>query len=106
LLTPSKLMEKAVGQQVQIVRTNSGNGQQVTETATVLSANEGVVLKIGDRIEVLRDDGEPTLSVTVDSDHAGPRVATLSYLTTGLSWKADYVALFDEKASRLDLQGW
>src|ERR1700710_2183413 len=33
LLTPSKLMEKAVGKQVQIVRTNPGNGQQVTETA-------------------------------------------------------------------------
>jgi hypothetical protein len=122
LLTPQKMMEKAVGQQVQIVRTNPGNGAQVTETATVLAANEGVVLKIGDRIEVLRDDGaptrvifdkvpdnlraQPTLSVTVDSDHAGPRLATLTYLTTGLTWKADYVALFDEKAARLDLQGW
>ena len=122
LLTPSKLMEKAVGQDVQIVRTNPGNGQEVTETATVLAANEGVVLKIGDRIEVLRDDGvptrvifakvpdnlraRPTLSVTVDSDHAGARPATLSYLTTGLAWRADYVALFDEKAARLDLQGW
>src|SRR5580698_1825585 len=122
LLTPSKLMEKAVGQQVTIVRTNPGSGAQVTETATVLAANEGVVLKIGDRIEVLRDDGiptrvifdkvpdnlraEPTLSVVVDSDHAGSRVASLSYLTTGLSWKADYVALFDETAAKLDLQGW
>jgi hypothetical protein len=122
LLTPSKLMEKAVGQQVTIVRTNPGTGAQTTEVATVLAANEGVVLKIGDRIEVLRDDGvptrvifarvpdnlraRPTLSVTVDSDHAGARLATLSYLTTGLSWKADYVALFDEKAARLDLQGW
>ena len=122
LLTPEKLMEKAVGKQVQIVRTNPGNGAQVTETATVLAANEGVVLKIGDRIEVLRDDGiptrvifdkvpdnlraEPTLSVVVDSDHGGSRVASLSYLTTGLSWKADYVALFDETAAKLDLQGW
>jgi hypothetical protein len=122
LLTPQKLMEKAVGQQVRIVRTNPGNGAEVTETATVLAANEGVVLKIGDRIEVLRDDGlptrvifdkvpdnlraQPTLSVMVESDHTGPRLATLSYLTTGLSWKADYVALFDEKAAQLDLQGW
>lgn len=122
LLTPQKLMEKAVGQQVRIVRTNPGTGQEVTETATVLAANEGVVLKIGDRVEVLRDDGvptrvifdkvpdnlraQPTLSVTVDSDHAGQRVATLSYLTSGLSWKADYVALFDEAAAKLDLQGW
>jgi hypothetical protein len=122
LLTPSKLMEKAVGKQVQIVRTNPGNGQQVTETATVLAANEGVVLKIGDRIEVLRDDGtptrvifdgvpqnlraRPTLSVTVDSAKAGRRDATLTYLTGGLDWRADYVAVFDEKASRLDFQGW
>ncbi len=122
LLTPSKLMEKAVGQQVRIVRTNPGNGQEVSETATVLAANEGVVLRIGERIEVLRDDGvptrvifdkvpenlraRPTLSVTVDSDRAGPRLTTLSYLTTGLAWKADYVALFDEKAGKLDLQGW
>ena len=122
LLTPEKLMEKAVGQQVKIVRTNPGDGKETTEVATVLAANDGVVLKIGDRIEVLRDDGaptrvifdkvpetlraRPTLSVTVEADKAGPRVATLSYLTTGLSWKADYVAMFDEAKGALDLQGW
>jgi hypothetical protein len=122
LLTPAKLMEKAVGHQVQIVRTNPGTGAEVRETATVLSANAGVVLRIGDRIEVLRDDGvptrvifdsipenlraRPTLSVTVQSGATGTRDARLSYLTTGLSWKADYVALFDEAAGRLDLQGW
>jgi hypothetical protein len=122
LLSPDKMMEKAVGQQVKIVRTNPGNGQQTIDTATVLAVNDGVVLQIGDHIEVLRDDGvptrvifdkvpenlraQPTLSVTVDVAKAGPRIATLSYLTRGLSWKADYVALFDEKAGRLDLQGW
>jgi hypothetical protein len=122
LLTPEKMMEKAVGRQVQIVRTNPGNGSEVTETATVLSVNQGVVLKIGERIEVLRADGaptrvifdrvpenlraRPTLSVNVQSNAAGRRDATLSYLTTGLSWKADYVALFDEQANKLDMQGW
>ena len=122
LLTPEKMMEKAVGHPVRIVRTNPGNGNEVTETATVLSVNNGVVLKIGDRIEVLRADGaptrvifdkvpenlraRPTLSVNVQSSAAGRRDATLSYLTTGLSWKADYVALFDEQAKKLDMQGW
>lgn len=122
LLTPDKLMEKAVGRQIRIIRTNPGDGKETSEVATVLSANEGVVLKIGDRIEVLRDDGvptrvifdkvpetlraRPTLSVTVEADKAGARPATLSYLTTGLSWKADYVALFDEAKGALDLQGW
>lgn len=122
LLSPDKMMEKAVGSQVRIVRINPGNGKETTETATVLAVNNGVVLKIGDRIEVLRDDGvptrvifdkvpenlraRPTLSVSVQSQRGGPREATLSYLTTGLSWKADYVALFDEKKGALDMQGW
>ena len=122
LLTPAKMMEKAVGRQVQIVRVNPGDGRETSQTATVLSANDGVVLQVGDHVEVLRDDGvptrvifdrvpqtlraQPTLSVMVDADRAGPRAVDLSYLTTGLSWKADYVALFDEAKSVLDLQGW
>jgi hypothetical protein len=122
LLTPAKMMEKAVGRQIQIVRTNPGTGARTTETATVLSVNDGVILKVGNRIEVLRDDGiptrvvfssipenlraQPTLSVTVDAASAGPRQTILSYLTTGLTWRSDYVALFDEKQSTLRLQGW
>jgi hypothetical protein len=34
------------------------------------------------------------------------RPASLSYLTPGLGWKADYVALYDEAASKIDVQGW
>lgn len=122
LLTPGKLMEKAVGQTITLVRTNPANGGETREQALVLAANGGVVLKIGPRIEVLRDDGlpvrvifdkvpenlraKPTLSVTVDAARAGPRAATLSYLTPGLGWRADYVALYTEADSKLDVQGW
>lgn len=122
LLTPGKLMESAVGNEIGIVRTNPGSGAQSTERARVLAANQGVVLQIGNRIEVLRDDGvptrvifdqvpqnlrpRPTLSVTLDAQGAGRRETTLSYLTSGLTWKADYVARFDEKAGKLDLTGW
>ena len=122
LLTPAKLMEKAVGKTVTIVRVNPSNGAETREQAKILAANGGVVLQIGSRIEVLRDDGmpvrvifdqvpqnlraRPTLSVTVDSSRAGVRPAQLTYLTPGLGWKADYVVLFDEPAGRLDAQGW
>jgi hypothetical protein len=122
LLTPAKMMEKAVGKQVKVVRTNPGTGAQTTETATVLSVNGGVVLKIGNRIEVLRDDGiparvvfdsipenlraHPTLSVTVDAVEAGSRQITLSYLASGISWTSNYVGMFDEKEGTLGLQGW
>lgn len=122
LLSPTALMEKAVGQQVTLLRTNPATGVETRERATVLAANGGVVLRIADRIEVLRDDGlpvrvifdtippnlraRPTLSVTLDSARAGPRPLTLSYLTPGIGWKSDYVALFDEKAGKIDVQGW
>jgi hypothetical protein len=122
LLTPAKLMEKAVGQEITIVRVNPATGAETREQAQVLATNGGVVLKIGQRIEVLRDDGlpvrvifnkvpdnlraRPTLSVTVNALRAGTRNATLSYLTPGLGWKADYVALYNEGDSKIDVQGW
>src|SRR5277367_5340196 len=122
LLTPAKLMEKAVGHEITIVRVNPATGAETREQAEVLATNGGVVLKIGQRIEVLRDDGlpvrvifdkvpdnlraHPTLSVTVIGGRAGTRPATLSYLTPGLGWRADYVALYNESDSKIDVQGW
>jgi len=122
LLTPTKLMEKAIGQTVTLIRTNPATGVETRERATVLSTAGGVVVKIGDRIEVLRDDGlpvrtifdrvppnlraRPTLSVTVESDRGGPRPASIRYLTGGLGWDADYVALYDEAKGTTDMQGW
>jgi len=44
--------------------------------------------------------------VTVEADRAGRQPVTLTYLTPGLGWSADYVALFDEAAGRMDVQGW
>ncbi|MDZ4306263.1 DUF4139 domain-containing protein [Allopontixanthobacter sp.] len=122
LLTPGKLMEKAIGQTITLIRTNPATGTESRERATVLSTAGGVVVKIGDRIEVLRDDGlpvravfdrvppnlraRPTLSVTVEAARAGTRPASIRYLTPGLGWSADYVALFDEPKGAIDMQGW
>ena len=122
LLTPSALMQNAVGETVTLVRVNPASGAEVRERARILAANGGVVMQIGDRIEVLRDDGlparvifdgvpaqlraRPTLSVTVQTDSGGRRPVTLTYLTPGLGWAADYVALFDEANGRMDVQGW
>lgn len=122
LLTPDKLMDKAVGQSITLVRTNPATGAERTERAKVLAANGGIVLDVGGRIEVLRDDGlpvravfdrlppnlraRPTLSVTVDAASAGTVPARLSYLTPNLGWTADYVALFDAAKGAMDIQGW
>ena len=122
LLSPSALMQKAVGETITIVRTNPATGAETRERALVLSANNGVVLRIGNRIEVLRDDGiptrvifdkvpenlrpRPTLSVMIEAARGGRQPVTLTYLTPGLGWSADYVALFDEAAGKMNVQGW
>ncbi|MES2933277.1 MAG: DUF4139 domain-containing protein [Pseudomonadota bacterium] len=118
LLTPQKLLEKYVGRSVNIIRTNVATGQETTESAQVLSANNGVVLKIGDRIETgipgriiygdvppnLRD--RPTLVMALDNSGAQQQDVELSYLTGGLAWKADYVVELNPSDDKLDISGW
>jgi hypothetical protein len=118
LLTPQKLLEKYVGRSVNIIRTNPATGVETTERADVLSANDGVVLKIGSRIETgipgrivygdvpanLRD--RPTLVMSLDNSGGAQQSVELSYLTGGLAWKADYVVELNAAEDQLDISGW
>ena len=119
LLTPEKLLEKYVGKTVSLVKTNPATGAETTEQATVLSANNGVVLKVGNRIEtgvplarIVYDDvpanlrDRPTLVTQIYNKGATDQTVELSYLTGGLGWKADYVAELNAKEDMLDLSGW
>lgn len=118
LLTPQKLLEKYVGKQIHIATMNPVTGEETIEAATVLSTHQGVVVRIGERIETnprgryifdtipenLRD--EPTLVLQLNSDSSKPQDVELSYLSAGLSWKADYVADLNANDNKLDLMGW
>tara|TARA_R110000782_G_scaffold149437_2_gene242110 strand:+ start:795 stop:2255 length:1461 start_codon:yes stop_codon:yes gene_type:complete len=118
LLTPQKLLEKYVGKKVKIATMNPVTGEELIEEATVLSTNQGVVVKIGDRIEMnprgryifdkvpenLRD--QPTLVLQLSSQSSQPQDVELSYLSSGLSWKADYVAELSADDTKLNLMGW
>jgi hypothetical protein len=131
LLTPQKLLEESVGESVRVIRNQPITGVEMSEYATVLAANEGVVLKFSDRVETalpnpgrlafpgvpahLRD--RPTLSMmfrteVVPTGFLTPANATaeqameLTYLTGGLTWKADYVAELSSKEDSIDLNGW
>ena len=118
LLTPQKLLEKSVGETVRVIRSHPTTGVETYESAKVLAANNGTVLRFDDRVETgipgrlafstvpanLRD--RPTLSMLLDVDKSGEQGMELSYLTGGLSWKADYVAELSAKEDSLDLNGW
>ena len=118
LLTPQSLLQKYVGREVTMVRRHPATNEEQSVQAKVLSAGNGVVLQVGNRIETevtgrlvypdvpatLRD--RPTLTMLVESAKAGTREVELSYLTGGLSWQANYVAELNAGDDRLNLSGW
>ncbi len=112
LLTPHKLLDKYVGQVVEI------HTPTAVSKAELLSTNEGQVYRIGDKIYldppgrvVLPKVPEnlvarPTLVWGLQNDRAGEHKLDVSYLTRGMSWKANYVLVVDEKATKANLNGW
>jgi len=122
LLGPGSLLERSVGQKVQVVRTNPKTGKETREDAVLRSGAQGAVLDFGNRVEALKCDGAPqrlvfdaippglngkaTLSTRVRVDRPGRYRLTLAYLTVGLAWKAAYVARIAPDGATLDLSGW
>jgi hypothetical protein len=117
LLTPRALLEASVGKPVRVAIRNPQTGIDSVEPATVLSAAQGLVLQIGDRIEAgapgrlvynevppgLRD--KPTLELALTSLKGGSMPVELGYLTGGLGWSANYVAELDPSERKLSLSG-
>jgi len=117
LLTPQALLEKYVGETITLVTTN-WEGEERAVQAKLLSVQGGTVYQIGDSIALnppgrvilpdLKGDlkASPTLVWTLASERAGDEPVEVSYLTGGISWKADYVATLSADDREIDLGGW
>ena len=119
LLTKEALLKKSVGKKVTVEYIDPATGKIRRETAEVLAYNNTKpVLKIDGKIEadypgrVIFDSipenlrAEPTLTISALADAAGAETVELDYLTTGLSWKADYVAKLNADESKMSLNGF
>ena len=121
LLSPSALLVRTLGRQVEVVRTNAKTGKTQRQAGTLLSDEGGVVFKTEQGIEALRCSGlpetfdfdsvdglsaRPTLSVLVRTATEVTRTVTLSYLSRGFDWAADYTATLSDDGSTLDLGAW
>ena len=117
LISPEKLLEKYVGREVEIVE-QADDLTTRSSKATLLSTNGGPVYRIGDRI-VIGQTGKvtlpdlpkdlvarPTLVWTLDAPKTGKQEVEASYLTDGMNWSADYVAVVDADDKLADLTGW
>ena len=121
LLDPNKLLQKYVGREVTLVRAkfNSGTTEYDEVKATLLSLNGAPVWKIGNEIVTglsyesirypeLPDNlyERPTLLWTLQNTGARRHKVEASYLTSNLSWSADYVLNVGKDEASGDLDGW
>jgi hypothetical protein len=121
LLDPNKLLQKFVGREVTLVRPklSSGTTEYDEVKATLLSLNGAPVWKIGNEIvtglsyESIRFPElpenlyeRPTLLWTLQNSGARRHKVEASYLTSNLSWSADYVLNVGKDESSGDLDGW
>src|SRR5499426_1795820 len=112
LLTSEKLMEKYVGRKVRLYQ-----GDGTFHEATLLSTS-GPIFEINGQIHMghygrlvlpsLPENlvAKPTLVWLLRNQTARPQRVEASYLTSGITWKADYVLVVNAADTRSDLTGW
>lgn len=120
LISPENILNKSVGQRVVFTRFDN-DGKPHTQTGTLLNPpkNGGTVILSDTGELILNPTGQvslqrmpeglrpkPTLNWMLQSEKAGDQNAEISYLTEGIGWSADYVALVNKNDTALDLAGW
>ena len=118
LLSPQKLLEKFVGQKVQLATINPETKKEEIVEATLLSTQGGNIFQIGDKIHIGHYGRillsripenlipQPTLVWMLENKLSKPQKLEASYLTSGINWKADYVAVLNKLDTMIDLTGW
>lgn len=111
-----KLLSKYVDREITVTTT-----QGDTYAGTLLSAADDIILATEDGIKIVRTEQvleysfptlpqglitRPTLVWLLQAAEAGPQDVRVTYLTGGLNWQADYVALLSDDDAALSLTGW
>lgn len=117
LLSPQKLLDKYVGKQVKLYAKNPYTEREEVVTATLLSNNNGPVFRIGDEITYghpgriifpgVPDSliSKPTLVWLLENSLPSQNIEA-TYLTNGITWRADYVLTLNDRDDRADLAAW
>ncbi len=118
LLNPQKLLEKYVGEKVQLATLNPDTKKEEIVEAILLSTQGGNIFQIGDKIHIGHHGRvllskipenlipQPTLVWMLENRSSKPQKLEASYLTSGINWKADYVAVLNKLDTLTDLTGW
>jgi hypothetical protein len=119
LISTDKLLQKYLDKEIELERVvGLGGDKREKIRGTLLSATGGMVLKSEGKIlinpagsPVLPELPEglmtrPTLLWKLDSSKAGAHETEISYLTGGMNWQSDYVAVANADDTKMDLNAW
>ncbi|OZC04405.1 DUF4139 domain-containing protein [Rubricoccus marinus] len=118
LIGTNSVLDAAVGQRVRIVR-DIGDRTIAEEGVLISQPNQGRIIRLDDGRVLVNPEGtielltlpegllsRPSLLWRLDSERAGTQRVEARYMTEGIGWKADYVAVVNEAETGLDLTGW
>lgn len=123
LLSSGTLLDRSLGRRVHLRRTARATGAVTEQDAIIRSGADGaVVLQTAAGFEALRCTGQtetlvydqvpaglsarPTLSVRARSSQPLAATITLSYLSNGFDWQANYIANLSPDGSQVELFAW
>ena len=114
LVSTAALYQRHIDKHV-TVRTEDGRTIDGTllayEGALVIQTNDGIVI-VNNPVEVSFEElpegliTRPTLRWSLIGGYDGHQDVEMSYLTSGLGWNANYVAVVGQNDNVLDLSGW
>jgi hypothetical protein len=118
LVSSEALLKRYLGKNIEALGKDGKNyrGQLMSYDSRnlILASSEGEITvvaldKVADYKFPSLPEGlllKPTLRWILDSPSSGAKRCEVSYLTNGISWQSDYVAVVSADDSQLDLSGW
>jgi hypothetical protein len=117
LVSPERLMQKYIGQTVELITTRE-NKDDETVRAKLIGTQGGTVYELENGKIAINPPGrvilpelpaglisEPSLVWLVDTSKPKHTIEA-TYLTGGIGWKSDYVAVLSADDAKADLSGW
>lgn len=118
LLNRNTLLNRYLDRELTFIRYLSDSLEREERVGTLISNQGDLIVRFNERIEInpqgtialteLPQDllARPTLVWLLDNQHQGKQKIETSYLTNGMSWHADYVAILDKDDREINLTAW
>ncbi|HBR10084.1 TPA: hypothetical protein DD712_02365 [Candidatus Acetothermia bacterium] len=112
---PARVITRFIGREIELL---SSRGKLYRGTLLAVAHNQVTLIDDKGTINIITEPARitlpagvqlhlhPTLYLTVKQEVAGQGMISLFYLTQGINWSADYIAILNETEDRLSLQGW